>query len=264
MKPHILIPYLFIVLFFSSFRTFAVEKILFLGLSGEGAPAIEQTFDRVLRERLSVVPDFVVIDYIETLRCRKHTEFNDHPTVSEKMLNDLLPLLPDSVTIVWGSIKKLTLEPVRRKLITAAINAELTVGLSVYHLAERHFAYNGNVESFFKKQKGFVFFTPINETPPLGAAERTAIIDHLINDGATKSAGIISSLVRSEQLRAASLPKQDSADGHAPSISDVFTVPSVEPPAISNLPVIESSDSIPFESSAPPADDKNKSSTGTK
>lgn len=266
MKPPPLVLFLLSYFLVSPSHTIAVDKILFLGLSADGAPAIEQTFDRLLRDRLSVDPGFAVIDYIETLRCRKHIGFNNHTTVSVNMLTGLNTMLPDSVLIVWGSIKRVALEQRRRKLIKAVINAELTVHLSVYNLVEGLFAYSGDIQCFLQKPKGFIFFTPVKETPPIGASQRAAIIDELIEDAAAKSAGIISSLVRSVQLRTAPLQaRTDSANGRSPSISDVFTVPSVEPPVISNNPPIESrQDSTLSESRRPAGGGNNKSSTGTK
>ncbi|MBN1577942.1 MAG: hypothetical protein JW913_15385 [Chitinispirillaceae bacterium] len=245
--------------------SFAIDKVLFIGLSGEGAPAIVQTFDRLLRERLSAIPDLAVIDYTETLRYRKLIDFSRYPSVSEQQLTDLQALLPDSVLILWGSIIKIHFVPVRRKFVTAVIEGKLVVGLTVYSLLEGTFAYNGNIETSLHKQKGLVFFTPVDKVTHLSASERTTLTDQLIDDAVSSSADIVNALIHSERLRSAARNlKNDSGGGRSPSISDVFAVPSVEPPAINNNTTLEMPDSAPPEKREMAPAEKNKPSTNTK
>ncbi len=260
--------FLFFPIFSFLFFTFPLkisgsERVLFLGISGDEAPSVEETLDRLIRERLSVIPDIAAIDYIETLRFRKQIGLDSYHSASENNLKNIGTILQDSLIIVWGRVKKISVDPVRSKLIKLYMEAGLTLGLSVYLPMDRRFAYTGNIESRIRKRKGFIFFSSVKETPPLGASERNQLIDMLLDDAAAKSVAVVSSLIRSERMRAASVNKPDSTDKRAPSISDVFTVPSVTPPVIEDKSR-PNTDSLRSGISTVSDTVKNKSPTPTK
>ncbi len=242
----------------------AIDRIVFIGLSGEGAPAIEQTFDRLLREQLTVIPDCAVADYVETLRYRKMIDFNRYPVVSEQFVTELQKLIPDAALIIWGSIKKMSIKPVRRTLINAIAEGELTVGLTVYNLTQGTFAYSGDVKGAAKKREGFVFFSSVDKVTHIPASDRAELTEQIVNDAVLASASIIRSILRSENLQFAGTVKGDTGKGRSPSISDVFTVPSVAPHEIQDNPPLITPDSGNTKKNVSPPPDKNKTSTGTK
>ncbi|MBN1308479.1 MAG: hypothetical protein JXA18_11210 [Chitinispirillaceae bacterium] len=245
--------------------SFAAEKILFIGLSGKGAPSIEQTFDRLFRERLRAIPDLVIIDYSETLRYRKLIDFSRYPSVSEQQLASLQSLLPESILLLWGSIRRLQFTPLRRRFITAVVEGKLIVDLGVYRLLDEICVYKGTIESSFHTPKGLVFFTPVRKVTHLSASERAALTDQLVDDAVSKSAEIINTLIHDKEFRSAARKlKNDSGGGRAPSISDVFTVPSVEPPTINTTEAPEVTDSAPPEKREMVPVEENKPSIDTK
>ena len=213
----------------------AAPRILFLGLSGEGAPAIEKSFDRMLRSRINTMPGMSVIGYDESQRHRRSLDLDRSGIISEEQLIALEERLPDSVMVIWAQIKKLAIVPLRRNLIRADIKGTMQTGLTVYNLSRKSFSYSGIVESVASKHKGFILFAPVELETHISAADREELIEKLVADAVAGCADIIESLRRSEQMTPEKVvPLTDTTTNRPPSISDVFAVPSVEAAEISN------------------------------
>jgi hypothetical protein len=211
----------------------AATSILFLGLSGDGAPAIERTFERTLRDKITTTPDLAIIGYDESQRYRRKLDLDQTSGIPENRLAELQEYLPDSAFAVWSQIKKLTVTPVRDHLIKALIKGELQTRLVVFNVSTGSFAYSGTITSTAEKRKEYILFSPIEQTN-VSATDRDEVINKLVVHAVTECANIIDSLHRSElQKTRPAQAEAESPGNRAPSISDVFTVPSVEAAEIS-------------------------------
>jgi hypothetical protein len=202
--------------------------LVFLGVLGNDAPAIENSFDARLREALSVNPDFHVIDYLTSQDYRRRIKFDDFPTVSRRLVEGLRDLSADSTVFVWVSVKSRSVKPVRRWLVEASAYAELTLTLNIYSLRYKDYAFIGDVTSSAEKSEDFIFFYPL-ETVHISAADQVELTGNLVNAAAFRTADLVSAVVRSEKQRAAySSDSSGMSKYKAASISDMFNVPSVE------------------------------------
>jgi hypothetical protein len=145
------------------------------------------------------------------------------------MVADLEKSVPDSILIMWGAVKNLRIAPGRANLITAVIKGELNVTVMVYNLIRKSFSYRINVSSTTQSAKGWIFFSDPNKTIIISASERVKITEKLIDDAANKLTSIMMSIIRNEELQGQTAPASEEGEiNKVPSISDVFTVPSVQ------------------------------------
>lgn len=205
------------------------SDLVFLGVLGNDAPAIETSFDKRLREALSVNPEYHIIDYLTSQNFRRRIKFDDFPTVSRRLVEGLRDFSNDSAVFVWASVKSRSITPVRRMLVKASAYAELTLTLNIYSLRFKDYAFIGDVKTGAEKSEGFIFFLPLETNVHISAPDQVELNDKLISAAAFRCADLIGTLVNSEKQRA--LFSSDSGNMSkykAASISDMFNVPSVE------------------------------------
>jgi hypothetical protein len=207
----------------------AGADLVFLGVLGNDAPAVEATFDARIREALSVNPEFRVLDYLASQDFRHRINFDDFPTVSRRLVESLRQFSSDSTVFVWVSLKSRTIKPVRRWLIEAAAYGELTLTLNMYSLRYKEYAFIGDVSSSAEKSEGLLFFYPLETGVHISAMDQEEINGHLISSAAYRAADLIGSVVKSEKTRASLASDSGGMSKYkAASISDMFNVPSVE------------------------------------
>lgn len=211
----------------------AGRQVVFIGLSGDGAPAVEKTYDRLLREQLSVMPEVEAGDYMEAQRFRERINFFDHQTVSVDLVRALDQFAPDTTLFVWGVVKQYRMRPVRRFLFGAAVRADLTIGLSMYSLSNRKYAFAGDIVVSASKSKGLVLFDRVDKAVHVSALDRTDLLEKLETEAVRESGRMIAAVVRSENEQDKAM-RGDVDRYKVPSLSDVFEVPSVEPPVVSD------------------------------
>jgi len=208
------------------------KEILFLGMAEEGAPAVSQSFDQLLRTRLSAEAGIRISDYENSLRYRERLSFSRYPTISSGQLVKLQQILPDSLLLLWGRVVSTEIKPERSKLIGSHYDAELKINLSIFNPEQKAFIFNGIITS----QKTFpgptILFSSVEKTATLNAVERSAIIGELLENASSKSASMITSIVQNNRKIKAQETTPDKEPENSPSISDVFSVPSVEPQKI--------------------------------
>jgi hypothetical protein len=203
--------------------------LVFLGVLGNDAPAIEKSFDARLREALSVNPEYHVIDYLTSQDYRHRIKFDDFPTVSRRLVEGLRDLSADSTVFVWVSVKNRSVKPVRRWLVRASAYGELTLTLNMYSLRYREYAFIGDVKSSAEKSEGFIFFYPLEKGVHIPASDQVEIGEMLVNAAAFRSADLINAVVKSEKQRVIfSSDTGGMAKYKAANISDMFNMPSVE------------------------------------
>ena len=206
----------------------AQYQILFMGMKGGGAPACEESFEHLLRHELTTIEALKTIDYVETQRYREMTDFLRYATVSQKSLNSLQKFISDSVLIIWGSVNSLELKPVRKNVFGAAIKGELTARILVYDLLLRGYAYNGNITGTVSARGSPVFLSPVGKVTHITAAQRASLTDSLIRSTVLSSVDVIKSILETARKPDSRKETETNQQNAAPSISDVFTVPSVE------------------------------------
>jgi hypothetical protein len=204
----------------------AVRDVAFIGLYGEGAPAIEKNFDAHLRENLSMNTDIRISDYSVSQRYRKLINFGDERTVSSNLVESMNRFASDSTFFVWGIIKTCTITPVRKNIVVSNLKAELTIGLSIYDLARNGYVYIGNITALAYKNKGFIFFDNPKKTIHISALDRIELLDKVGRDAVQISNRMISAVLQNEQPSTSETANQE-IQNKAPSISDVFSIPSV-------------------------------------
>jgi hypothetical protein len=206
---------------------------VFLGITGNDAPAIEKTFDRRVRDALSVSPECRVWDYLESQDFRRRIAFDDYSTVSRRLVESLRQFSNDSAIFVWATVRNFTMKPVRQWVVKSAVEADLTLTLSVYSLRFRDYTFIGDVHSTYLKPKEYIFFYPVERGTHISALDRSEITGKLIDAAAYQAADMITAVVRSEKAKALKgVDTTNISKRREPSISDMFSVPSVEPAAI--------------------------------
>ena len=204
-------------------------EVAVIGITQGGAPAFEETFDKRLRENLSMLPELAIVDYAQTQAYRRKIRFDEFPTVSRKLVESLKQYCTDSTMFVWGSVKKSAIKGIRKSAIKGFIRGEITISLNMYSLRYKNYAFSGDIQTDFKKRKGFVFFGEAeNELLP-SAIDRNEIMEQLLDSAALKSAQMVATVIKSERLHAEKESESGGANKYEiPSVSDMFNVPSVE------------------------------------
>jgi hypothetical protein len=210
-------------------RAKGIETVV-IGLTSGGAPAFEESFDKRLREDLANFQELYTADYLQTVNYRKKIRFDEFPSVSRKLVESLKQYCSDSTIFIWGAVKKYSVTAIRKNLIRSVVRGEITVSLTMYSLRYKDYAFCGDVNFSVEKPKGYVFFSPVDESVQIAGSQRSEITDELVNGATQKSADMIMTVIRNELIRS----EKESGAGNAmdsyqiPSVQDVFSVPSVE------------------------------------
>jgi hypothetical protein len=215
---------------FLPIRAHAVgADLVFLGVLGNDAPAIEKAFDTRIREALSVNPEYHMLDYLASQDFRHRIGFDDFPTVSRRLVEGLRQFSSDSTVFVWLSVKRYSVRPVRTWVVGASARGELVLTLNMYSLRYKEYAFIGDVNSTVDKYEGLVFFYPLETGVHIPAADRVQLMEKLVTAAAFRASDLITSVVKSEKARATLLSDSGGMSKYkAASISDMFSVPSVE------------------------------------
>lgn len=205
------------------------REIVFVGLFGDAAPAIERTFEYKLRNELSGIEQATLCDYQQSQLYRQRINFLNYPIVSKQLVDELLPLTSDSNLIIWGTVTTYQMKPQRTKLLFSAIKGELAITFSIYNLNRKAYAYTGTIRATATLQKGPVFFADVAKNTALSSIEQTNLLDKLMTEASQTSSEMITAVLRSEHLTAPVVSSKPEIDTYrVPSISDVFSVPSLE------------------------------------
>jgi hypothetical protein len=177
------------------------REVVFIGLSGEGAPAIEKSFTRLLQEQFAVIPDVHATDDVELERLRAKIESYSYPHLTAPLLSALARFTPDSALVIWGMVKECSLKPVRHYFVKAALSGTLTIELSIYNLANRSYVYIGDATATAEIPKGFVFWESVDESVKVSALDRNRLMSDLELKTAADAGRIMRALVTHEKKR---------------------------------------------------------------
>ncbi len=239
--------------------------VVFIGITEGSAPAFEETLDRQVRENLSAYQDIAVTDFAQTQSFRRKIRFDEYPVVSRKLVESLKQYTADSTIFVWGRVKNSSFTGMRRKAIRAVIRGEIALTLTIYSLRYKTYAFTGDVQADLEKNKGYVFFGDAEKEIMVSAADRTEMMNRLIDEAARKSASLIETVIRSERLHAAQAADVAGAKAYeVPSLSDMFNMPSVEAASVNNIrrrPTQAAELPTPVKPAQPPAAEMPASKT---
>jgi hypothetical protein len=208
------------------------RKLLFIGLQEDGSPSLSGTFNKLMLDKLETIAGLVLTDHEKTLQYRHQMHFSRYTKISEELISELETIVSDSLLIMWGSIVTSEIRPARKHVIGCVLKGKLIVNLIIYDLPSKRFLYNGNIASDLERPTSAIFFSSPEKVIHISSTERVTINELLLNKVILASIGLIDSLFRNNQLH--QVPEQVVEQKHVnePSISDVFSVPSVEPPQI--------------------------------
>ncbi len=210
----------------------ARNRVLFMGITGDGAPGYSRTFEQQLRAALDTIDEVSLMSTVESHRFRELTGLDRYDDVSQGMTGRVMKLLPDTVIILWGTLENIQFTPVRRHIFGAAINGELNAGLIAYNVKYRRYLFNSSIVSTITAKENPVYFSPVEKVTHLSAGERAALTDSLIRLAVISSAERIQAVLKENDKINSEIAVENNAQKNVPSISDVFTVPSVEAPVI--------------------------------
>ncbi len=204
-----------------------VQEVVFIGITGEGAPAIEKTFETQLRKRLSTQSSLYLADCIVSQRYARQIRFNYFPVVSRELVESIEAFATDTTLFIWGTVKKCSVSKVRKNILRTEIKGELELSLTVYSLGNREYSYSGVIYAGVLHPGEFEPFVEVSSSSHIDAIERQEVLQECVDDAVTKTTAMINALVRKMvgEKRVASTEEDDSK---TPSIYDVFTVPSLK------------------------------------
>ena len=216
-----------------------IREVVFIGITGNGAPSMEQSFDHQLREQLSVEPTIYIADYVLTQHFGRLIRFDDYPVVSRKFVESIERLASDTTLFIWGQVYKNSVTPMRKNLVQAAIKGELEIGLTIYSLDRKEYAYAGKIHSEFWKSKGTILFGSPQTQIHTNALDKTELMDLCIADAVKKTVDIITAVIRNQTINDLSVHTATIETYKVPSISDVFSVHSIEARGVDTETIVE-------------------------
>lgn len=208
-----------------------VQEVVFIGITGEGAPAIEKTFETQLQKRLSTQSSLYLADCIVSQRYARQIKFNDFPVVSRELVESIEAFATDTTLFIWGSVKKCDVSTVRKNFLRTAIKGELELSLTVYSLDTREYSYSGVIYADVLHPGEFAPFADVSSTSHIDAIQRQEVLQECIDEAVTKTTAMINALLSKKGGEKRTLPT-DVEENKVPSIYDVFSVPSLKAPEI--------------------------------
>jgi len=202
-------------------------EVAYLGLMPGGAPSFEEGFDRSIRENLLVNPDIGLLED-ETVRLLKQkVDFSRNPAVSRSLVRRLMGSVEDSTVLIWGAVENYSIRPLRRYLLGAAIESEITVSLNIYGLYFRSYAYSGRIRCRTELDKGMVWFYPLS-TVHITAGDRMKALESLQQEAVGHTISLVGAILRSEEKKVKMYEQKFGFKKvEDPNIGDLFQMPSM-------------------------------------
>ena len=122
--------------------------------------------------------------------------------------------------------------PKRKHLFWSQLEGKLVLELTMYSLYRRDYAYAGRVQAEVSRSKEAVFFSPVSKVVHVTALERAELLQELGTKAVQISSRMIAAVIQNEQPRPGKAVAKEVKEYKVPSISDVFTVPSMQGRAV--------------------------------
>lgn len=208
-----------------------VQEVVFIGITGDGAPAIENTFELQLRKKLSTQSSLYLADCIVSQRYARMIKFNDYPVVSRELVESIESFATDTTLFVWGTVKKCGVTTIRKNFLKTAVKGVLEINLTVYSLDTKEYSYSGVIFADVEEPGTFAPFADQKKSSHIDAVKRQEILQKCIDDAVTKTTAMINALVQKKVGEIIVVPVSVE-ENKEPSIYDIFTVPSVKAPEV--------------------------------
>ncbi len=208
-----------------------IQLINFGNLKGR-QPAVEKEFDHELGIRLSTIEGMNLMDKDKSDLLKKRSDFVNMPTLSQKLINSLRESAEEKSLLVWCEIKDLSIKPKRKWVLGAEAVGQMKVKLYMYSLYFGEYIFTGEISSQASKAKAPVFFRNVEKITHITSEERQVLSRKMASDILIKIEDLVISVTRSELIKTGILLPEEIKKEKAPSVSDMFNIPSVEAPEV--------------------------------
>jgi hypothetical protein len=212
-----------------------IQELVFIGLHETGSPALCRTFDKQLRYQLESVSGISLTASERTRYYSDLIRFSRNSTVDKERVALLEKSVTDSLLLLWMHDITTEIQPVRKHFWGCVLNGKCTVRLTLYDIASKVYLFNGVITTEVQLPTSPIFFSSPEKVVHISSSERTIINESLINKAVDKSVSIIKSLIRNNTSHKTLVRIPEQKVDNTPSISDVFSIPSVEPLKIGNI-----------------------------
>jgi hypothetical protein len=182
--------------------TLGASELLLLGFNGKRAPSIDKTFDKMMREKLVMMPGITLIDIEKTRQLNHHINFPENDLIAESHLESLRKYLNDSLYIVWGTLHEIVIEPKRKQFVKAQFSGRMQMDLHIYDFVEKRITYAGTLDASTSEDRGMIFLSPVKRDYHIGAAEHTRIMEMTLNDAVRICSRVIAATISSDNTKA--------------------------------------------------------------
>jgi hypothetical protein len=202
--------------------------VAFMGLAAGGAPSIEKRGGQAIKDRLVARQDLQLMDDVQTAQLANHTGFDFPVTVSRPLVESLKKIVGDTAIIAWGRIDRYVVKPQRHMLMGAKVVGTAWVNLTIYSLGFKSYTCVAAIQATASVWKPPVFFRRVDLVTHITAQDQAEISDQIVGQLATRVADIIVTVVRHYRETGSPLEIPTVETQKAPSIENLFEIPSVE------------------------------------
>lgn len=224
--------FIFIVLIFVGNSIAEEIQLINFGTLFGRQPAIEKKFNYEMGIRLSTVEGMHLLDRDKTGLIKKRADFENMPNLSSKLISSLRESAEEKALLVWCEIEDLQINPKRKWLLGAEAFGEMSVKLYMYSLYFGDYIFSGELTAQANKPKEPVFFRNVNKITHITSQDREELMGKMSSDILKKIENLVISVSRSELIKTGVLLPEEIKKEKAPSVSDMFNIPSVEAPEI--------------------------------
>lgn len=200
--------------------------LLFLGTFGEGGPALERRYEEMVRDYAASRPGVALVSKPMSERFRAELDFRGRPEVSAPFVRTLVNHFADSVLAVWCEVRSTEIVAVRHQVFGVAARGRTTVTLHAYSPSDGRFAFAGDINEETVVQLRRLYLSPVSGFH-IPAPSRAKVTARLAENAARASGAALDGILRNREL-GEDVPVTGAEKYKVPSISDVFTMPSVE------------------------------------
>lgn len=222
---------LIVLIFIANSAAEEIQLINFGTLLGR-QPAIEKKFNYEMGIRLSTVEGMHLLDRDKTDLIKKRSDFENMPNLSKKLINSLRESSEEKALLVWCEIEDMQITPKRKWLLGAEAVGEMRIKLYMYSLYFGAYIFSGELKTQATKPKEPVFFRNVNKVTHITSQDRQELMDKMSFNILENIETLVISVSRSELIKTGVLLPEEIKREKAPSVSDMFNIPSVEAPEI--------------------------------
>ena len=227
-RKKILILCCYLLVFTMSSVSAEEYSLINFGVVSGGAPSIEKSFNRELQIRLTSIDGLMPTNYDLSQKLKKEADFDNNPVLSKKLVSSLRNNNEDRSIVVWIKIEKSRVVAKRRAVVTAIASGEFKIKLYVYSLYFGEYLYSSVITTNARINKGPLLFRPAEKIIHITASEQIELQNKMAAEAIDKVEVLLTAIVRSELLKSGSIAPPEVKKERAPSVSDMFNIPTAE------------------------------------